>query len=144
MLKYFLLLIALAGGAAAAPVDEIEGLLAYVGNLEGASFVRNGDAHTPAEAVAHLRTKWSAQKKQIQSAEDFIRLCATSSTVSGKPYTIRFSDGHEEKAGELLLKQLKMIRSAPAPGALKQSRYAPKPVLGPSVCCDFRSPDGSG
>ena len=115
MLKYLALLLVLSGNAFAAPVDEIEALLTYVGKLEGASFIRNGDAHTPAEAVDHLRTKWTAQKGQVKSAEDFIRLCGTKSTVSGKAYTIRFADGHEEESAQVLSKQLKIIRQPPKP-----------------------------
>src|ERR1041384_8040904 len=36
---------------------EIEALLRHVATLEGASFVRNGDSHTPKEAEEHLRLK---------------------------------------------------------------------------------------
>ncbi len=112
MLKFIAFLSIFAATAAAAtPVDEIESLLRYVGGLQGASFVRNGDAHTPAEAQAHLRLKWSNQKDQIKTAEDFIRLCGTSSSISGKAYLIRFADGHEEPAAQVLSKQLAVIRS---------------------------------
>ena len=120
MLKYLAVLLVLGARAVAAPVDEIEALLTYVGKLEGASFIRNGDAHTPAEAVDHLRTKWMAQKGQIKSAEDFVRLCATKSILSGKPYTIRFADGHEEEAAQVLFKQLKIIRRPPASRSPKE------------------------
>jgi len=95
----------------AEPSDEIEPLLHYVGVLDGASFVRNGSAHTPKEAEAHLRLKWNNQKTQISSAEDFIRLCATKSSMSGKVYIIRFKDGHEEEAASVLAKQLALIRA---------------------------------
>jgi hypothetical protein len=111
MLKYLALFFAITAGAVAAPVKEIEALLSYVGTLEGASFIRNGEAYSPAEAASHLRLKCTKQKGQIVSAEDFIRLCGTKSTVSGKPYLIRFADGREEEAAQVLLKQLKVIRS---------------------------------
>jgi len=112
MLKYFLLLFASAIFVGAAPVDDIESLLHYVGALQGAAFIRNGESHTPTEAEAHLRLKWTKQKDQIGSAEDFIRLCGTKSSVSGKPYIIRFSDGHEEAASDVLSRQLLIFRGA--------------------------------
>jgi Family of unknown function (DUF5329) len=103
------------GGDAAAPTDEIEALLRYIAALDGASFIRNGDAHSPKEAEAHLRLKWGQQKKDIRSAEDFIRLCATKSSISGKAYSIKFKDGREEEASLVLSKQLAALRSTASP-----------------------------
>ncbi len=113
VLKCLAVFVLAAGVATATPLDEIESLLHYIGGLNGASFIRNGDAHTTKEAEAHLRLKWSKQKSQITTAEDFIRLCGTSSSMTRKLYIIRFKDGHEEEAAQVLLKQLKVIRSKP-------------------------------
>lgn len=129
ILQFCLLFIAGATCACAAPVEEIESLLRYIGGLEGASFVRNGDVHTPSEAEAHLRLKWSKQKSQITTAEDFIRLCGTKSSVSGKPYMIRFKDGREDEAATVLLKELRAIREAVRP----KNRGAPNPSLEPTA-----------
>jgi hypothetical protein len=114
MLKHLAFFALLFAAAVAAPVDEIESLLGYIGGLHDAVFIRNGDEHTPTEAESHLRLKWSHQKDEIKTAEDFIRLCGTKSSMSGKPYTIRFADGHEEPAAEVLLKQLAKIRAPKA------------------------------
>jgi hypothetical protein len=111
MLKLLPLFLATLVGAVAAPVDEIESLLHFVGGLQGATFIRNGSAHSPSAAEAHLRLKWSNQKDQIKSAEDFIRLCATKSSMSGDPYLIRFADGHEEPAAAVLSTRLAILRS---------------------------------
>lgn len=94
---------------------EIESLLHYIGAMEGASFVRNGQVHTPKEAEAHLRLKWTNQKSRIATAEDFIRLCGTKSSLSRKAYVIRFKDGHEEEAAVVLSKQLQVVRAASVP-----------------------------
>lgn len=110
LLRYLLVFSALVLSAFAAPRDEIEALLHYIGNLEGASFIRNDEPHTPQEAEGHLRMKWEKQESKIATAEDFIRLCGTQSVVSGKSYLIRFKDGHEEQSGVVLLKQLAVIR----------------------------------
>lgn len=103
--------------ATAAPADEIEGLLRFVARLEGASLLRNGATHPPQAAEAHLRLKWNQQKAKIETAEDFIRLCATKSSVSGKPYSIRFKDGHEEPCATVLMSRLQLIRTTPAASA---------------------------
>jgi Family of unknown function (DUF5329) len=109
------LIVATGSAAATAPADEIEALLKYIAALDGASFLRNGDAHTPKEAEAHLRLKWGQQKKEVRTAEDFIRLCATKSSISGKAYSIKFKDGREEEAALVLTKQLGAIRAAASP-----------------------------
>ena len=115
MLKLLPFFLATLVAAVAAPVDEIESLLHFVGGLQGATFIRNGTAHAPAAAEAHLRLKWSNQKAQIKTAEDFIRLCATKSSMSGDIYLIRFADGHEEPAASLLTRQLAALRAANVP-----------------------------
>ena len=56
-------------------------------------FIRNNGEHTPKEAVAHIQKKYDHFRKQIKTPEDFIRLAATKSLVSGKPYKIRTKDG---------------------------------------------------
>ena len=128
-------------GAMAAPTDEIESLLRYIGGLEGASFVRNGTAHTPKEAEAHLRLKWTKQEAQILTAEDFIRRCATDSSTSGKPYFIRFSDQSEVKASDLLAKQLAVVRGETRRSTRSgsdQSRSVVNPKPGELVLTSFQ------
>jgi hypothetical protein len=112
--RYLVLFAALALTGFAGPREEIEALLHYLGNLEGASFIRNGDAHTPKEAESHLRMKWEKQESKITTAEDFIRRCATRSEVSGKPYIIRYQDSQEMESAVVLLKQLDVMRKVPA------------------------------
>ena len=52
------------------------------------TFVRNGNPHTGPGAAAHMRKKYDHFRKDIQPPEDFIRLAATKSLLSGKPYTV--------------------------------------------------------
>ncbi len=112
-MKFFYLVFFLLGATvcnAANPEKEIESLLHYLGALDGAVFIRNGSEHTAPEAEAHLRTKWEKQQDQIHSAEDFIRLCGTQSSMSGTPYEIRFKDGKQMPAAEVLRAELKRLR----------------------------------
>jgi hypothetical protein len=135
----FLSLALSASYVTATPSDEIESLLHYVAELDGASFVRNGDAHTPKEAEAHLRLKWTKQKGQITTAEDFIRLCGSKSSISGKSYLIRFKDGHEEEAAVVLLTQLATIRRASSPRIQGTPNKAPEPTRGTGAILFFLS-----
>jgi uncharacterized short protein YbdD (DUF466 family) len=72
---------------------KIDFLISSVENLKGTKFIRNGSEYTGKEAAEHLRMKLKNAGKRVQTAEDFIRLCASKSYISGKPYTIRTSDG---------------------------------------------------
>ena len=104
--------------ALAAPaLDEtrkIEALIAAVQNDSGAIFIRNGKEHDAAEAASHLRLKWKNAGKRVRSAEDFIRYCATGSSMSGKPYRIRLADGRELDSADYFHGQLRRIEARPA------------------------------
>lgn len=74
--------------------QTIDYLLHHV-ETSDATFIRNGAEHTPAKAVAHIREKYAHFKTQIKTPEDFIRLSASKSLLSGKPYLVRTRDGKE-------------------------------------------------
>ena len=96
--------------AAGAPPEErakIEALLAHVGSLKKAVFIRNGKEYDAASAVKFLRGKWEAHDKEISTAAEFIEKVATKSATTGKPYRIRLEDGKEADCGPYLSGQLK-------------------------------------
>jgi hypothetical protein len=88
---------------------KIEFLISSVENLEGAKFIRNGTEYDGKKAAEHLRMK--LQHALVQTADDFIRLCASKSSVTGKPYMIRFSDGKTIKSEEYFRDKLKEYSS---------------------------------
>lgn len=92
---------------------EIEALLSYLENLDGAVFIRNGSEHTATEAAAHLRLKWEKQAGKIKTAEDFIARCGSKSSISSQRYQIRLKDGQLRYADELLSEHLQQIRKKP-------------------------------
>ena len=96
------------GASDPSPVEEarIEYLLAVVASLQDAQFIRNGKAYDSRAAVEHLRTKLRAAGSRVQTAEDFIRACASESSISGKPYEIRFADGTVLLAADFLRQKL--------------------------------------
>jgi hypothetical protein len=85
---------------------RIEYLLAVVASLDDAQFIRSGTSYDSAAAVKHLRLKLRAAGSRIKTAEDFIRYCASVSSVSGRPYEIRFSDGRVVSAADFLRQKL--------------------------------------
>ena len=91
--------------------EKIERLIRSIADLKDATFIRNGDEHTAAEAAGHLRTKWQRGKKHVKTADDFIEKIASKSSISGKPYTIRFKDGKEVESGTYLRDELKKLAS---------------------------------
>jgi hypothetical protein len=72
---------------------KIEYLIASIDNLQNAQFIRNGVTYEAKTAADHLRMKRRMAGPRVTTAEEFIRLCASVSSVSGAPYQIRFSDG---------------------------------------------------
>jgi hypothetical protein len=85
---------------------QIEFLISSVENLKGAKFIRNGTEHNGKEAAAHLRMKLQ-NTLVVQTVDDFIRLCASKSSFTGKPYMIRLSDGKTIRSEEYFRKKLK-------------------------------------
>jgi hypothetical protein len=89
---------------------KIEFLISSVENLKGAKFIRNGSEYDGKEAAKHLRMKLQSAVV-VQTADDFIRLCASKSYISGKPYIIRLSDGKTIKSEEYFREKLKEYNS---------------------------------
>ncbi|HEY3306173.1 MAG TPA: DUF5329 family protein [Candidatus Binatia bacterium] len=84
-------------------------LIDFVANSD-VTFIRNGKAHTSREAAKHMRDKYGHFKKEVKTPEDFIRLAASKSEISGQPYLVRTKDGKEIKAAEWLGKALNEYR----------------------------------
>jgi len=98
--------------AAPSPVPEaqkIEALIQAVADLQGAVFLRNGTEHAPKEAAEHLRLKWKNAGGKVKNAPDFIRICASASSLSGRPYEIRLADGRRVLARDWLWTELKRM-----------------------------------
>jgi Family of unknown function (DUF5329) len=108
-----LTLIAQAGSLPANARVEIEAMLTAL-KSSGCQFNRNGTWHSGAEAQAHLTKKltYLVDKNLINSAEEFIALGASTSSVSGKPYQVRCGAAPALDSKLWLLDQLKALRAA--------------------------------
>ncbi len=95
---------------------KIDFLITEVSKIDG-EFIRNGKSHTPHEAAEHLRMKlnkainsWFAPSKDKWTAEMFIEKIASKSSLSGKPYLIKFKKGKTIKTRIWLYRKLKDFR----------------------------------
>ena len=91
--------------------NKIEFLISSVENLKESKFIRNGTEHDGKEAAEHLRMKLDKAGGKVQTADDFIKLCASKSYISGKPYLIRSSDGKTIKSEQYFREKLKEYNS---------------------------------
>jgi hypothetical protein len=95
---------------AAESLDEsIKFLLDYVAKSD-ATFIRNGQKHTPQEAANHIKAKYEHFKSEIKTPEDFIRLSASKSLLTGQHYLVRTADGKEMHLDAWLTEALKKHR----------------------------------
>ncbi len=122
-------LFALSSASQGAQADErkgnIERVIAYLieevakSNL---TFIRNGERHTCEEAARHIRRKYDYFKSRIESPEDFIRLCASKSLVSGKSYLVSTPQGDvtmESWLGQILARYRRSKGSDSFPESFK-------------------------
>jgi hypothetical protein len=121
-LAVMLLLVAVSGHAQDLhEATKIDYLIASVEALEGAKFLRNGREYDAVKASDHLRLKLRYAGDKVKTAEDFIRLCASGSSISGEPYSIRLADGTTVKAEVFFRNRLKEF-GADKPDKARSSR----------------------
>jgi len=88
---------------------EIDELISYVGT-SGVRFIRNGTEHSGAEGAQHLRDKLAKAGNRVKTTEDFITGVASTSYITGKPYLVKFADGHTQPTGDWLRAHLAGLR----------------------------------
>jgi len=117
-LQFFLLNCLFAAAVAAAPLApaaraEIDGLMSRL-EASGCQFNRNGTWYNAADAKKHLlaKLKYFEDRGAVQSAEQFIVLAASSSSVTGQAYLVKCDSGAAIPSAAWLQSQLQLIRSA--------------------------------
>ena len=90
---------------------EINYLLGFI-EVSGCQFYRNGSWYDSKMAQKHLRGKYEAlvSRNLIHTAEDFINLGASESSMSGRPYEIRCGECKPVATGPWLLDVLTRYR----------------------------------
>ncbi|HZT56290.1 MAG TPA: DUF5329 family protein [Burkholderiaceae bacterium] len=109
-------LMALRAAAAAPPPHEqarIEKLIRFVEGQRDIKFIRNGTEYSSAEAGKFLRGKLEAMGQEVNTAREFIERIASRSSMSGKPYEVKFADGRMMLASQFLGAELKRLEGQP-------------------------------
>ena len=110
-------LFALRVAAAAPPPHElsrIERLIRFVETQKDMTFVRNGTEYSCAEAAKFLRGKMESMGAEVTTAREFIERIATKSSMSGKPYHVKFAEGRMMPSAQFLGDELKRMEGQPA------------------------------
>ena len=76
----------------------------------GLRFIRNGSEYSAAEGAQHLRDKLDKAGDRVKTTDDFITGIATTSFISGKPFLVKFADGHTQPTGDWLRAHLAETR----------------------------------
>ena len=87
--------------------QRIDYLIQALVSLKGAVFIRNGSEYDASAARDHLQQKLAYGGERVKTAEEFIKYCASQSSLSHKPYQIRFSDGKVVNTAEFFSSKLK-------------------------------------
>ena len=72
---------------------RIDFLLRQVETSAGIRFIRNGTEHDGPAAAKHLRTKLNAAGARVVTAEDFVKYCASESSMTHQKYQVKLADG---------------------------------------------------
>jgi hypothetical protein len=118
-LLFVLFALCLSSPVQALPLQEearINTLLAALEKRSTLVFIRNGNAHSAAEAAEHLKLKLSRTRDRLQTAEQFIDQVASASSITGKPYLVREPGKNERYARDFLHELLRQV----APLAVKE------------------------
>jgi Family of unknown function (DUF5329) len=104
-----LLISVIAFGFDAQTKAEIDELISFV-QTSGVRFIRNGKEYSAAEGAQHLRDKLARAGDRVKTTDDFIAGIASRSYISGKPYLVKFADGHTQPTGDWLRAHLAGVR----------------------------------
>ena len=109
-------LFALGAMAAASPHEQsrIDRLIRFVETQKDMKFVRNGTEYSCADAAKFLRGKLDSMGRDVSTAREFIERIGTKSSMTGRPYQVKFADGRMMPAAQFLSDELKRIESEPA------------------------------
>jgi len=99
---------------------EVTAVLARL-EASGCQFNRNGTWHSGAEAKSHLQSKLEYLEKKAapKSAEEFIDLAATRSSISGSAYQVKCGGEPSVPSAAWLMFQLQEVRRTGAKAAGK-------------------------
>lgn len=87
--------------------QKIDRLIEHVREMKGVHFARDGEAQTAEQTAHRLEQQHLAAGNQIQTAEDFIRICAPPSDLA------RYPNEAERQLADVLREELGRLNIAP-------------------------------
>lgn len=75
-------------------------------------FIRNGERHTGKTSAAHMRWKYGRFRKEIKTAEDFVKKIANGSRMTHEIYTTKTSNSKIWHTQDILMNELRQLDSA--------------------------------
>jgi Family of unknown function (DUF5329) len=94
--------------------SRIDNLIRFIEAQKNMKFIRNGSEYSCAEAARFLRGKMDAMGSEVTTARDFIERIGTRSSMTGRPYQVKFADGTMMPAGQFLGDELQRMEDQPA------------------------------
>ncbi len=86
---------------------RIDFLIQSVETSKGIVFIRNASEHDGRAAAAHLRMKLNYAGERVKTAEDFVKYCASESSLTHRKYRIRLPDGTTTEAATYFAERLR-------------------------------------
>ena len=110
-----LLLLVFATSSEAEPAPASAAEIAHLLDAVEASqctFIRNGTPHPSAEARAHMELKYDHVRRRVDTAEDFIELAGSQSSITGRAYLVECADEPQRRSRDWLLERLHAFRDS--------------------------------
>jgi hypothetical protein len=86
---------------------RIDFLIHEVETSTGFKFIRNGTEYDGAAAAAHLRMKLAYLGDKVKTAEQFVKYCASESSMTHQKYKVREADGTTMEAANYFNAELR-------------------------------------
>jgi len=86
---------------------RIDFLIHEVETARGMTFIRNGSEYDGAAGAKHLRMKLGFAGDRVKTAEDFVKYCASESSMSHRKYQVRTADGKTTDAAAYFYAKLR-------------------------------------
>jgi hypothetical protein len=85
---------------------RIDFLIHTVELSSGLKFIRNGTEYVGPAAAAHLRMKLGYVGERVKTAEQFVKYCASESSITHQKYKVKLADGTMMDAANYFTEQL--------------------------------------
>jgi len=89
--------------------NKIDYLLTATGSSD-LVFIREGREYSGKEAETHLQKKLAMTGWRVHTADDFITYVASKSSMTGRPYYVRLTDGTEMESETWLRSKLAELK----------------------------------